>query len=89
MEKLNYYLVVVVIYFAVSVWLRLPAKMAIMVGLMLFTLATIIYAATMSELSNKFAIVAFYFLAAGVFLYLIEHLREYRRKGSGDKKDRD
>lgn len=78
-------LVLVASYFAVSIILRLPPRIAIIAGLALLTVSAIWYATTLGGWSDEIAIFAFYFLAAGTLLILIEHLRE----GYGKSKEKE
>lgn len=78
-------LVLVAMYFALSIILRLAPRIAIIAGLALFTVSAIWYAITLGGWSDEIAIFAFYFLAAGVFLLLIELARE----GYGKSKEKD
>lgn len=77
------FLALLAAYVLYSVWAHLDGRLPVGAALLLLLVAALADAAGNGPLANTLAAYVFYLLGAGVFLLLVEHIRESRgRSGS-------
>lgn len=76
-------LIAFVIYTVLFVVLRLDWRIVIALGLGLLVVATVMLAVEEQHRADTLAIWAYYFLASGAILLLIQHIREGQRGDGG------
>ncbi len=65
----------ILIYFAISLILRLDSRISIVSALLLLFLTAVTLVQGLENAANQIAIYAYYFLVAGVVLQLVEYIR--------------
>ncbi len=65
----------ILIYFAISLILRLDSRISIVSALLLLFLTAVTMVQGLENAANQIAIYAYYFLVAGVVLQLVEYIR--------------
>ncbi len=72
------FLAVLLAYMVYSEWVRLDSRYPVAAALILLVIDAVIDAAGDTNLANVIAVYVFFLLAAGVFLLLVDHVREAR-----------
>ncbi len=82
---LGIFLVLLTVYLAFSVWLRLDSRYPILMALLLLVVAAVEDGLGRAALANSTAAYVFLLLAGGIVLLVVDHLREER---PGDRTER-
>lgn len=75
-------------YMVYSEWARLDSRYLVGASLLLLVITAVVDAAGQSGAANTLAVYVFYLLAGGVFLLLVDHVREERARARAERTKR-